>query len=108
MVKDSHTPQMMKLQLLFLPVLLLTAAYDLVSRRALLAPMAVIVAFVLSTLPFVIRTCRKDLLIALLSPLLLAARASAQVIGVASGMINARRSAAAHIKQTHCLRPANK
>jgi GT2 family glycosyltransferase len=108
MVKDSHTPQMMKLQLLFLPMLLLSAAYDLVSRRALLAPVAVIVAFVLSTLPFVIRTWRKDLLIAFLSPLLLAARASAQVIGVASGTMNARRSADAHLKQTHCLRSADK
>jgi len=108
MVKDSHTPQIMKLQLLFLPMLLLSAAYDLVSRRALIAPVAVMVAFVLSTLPFVMRTLRKDLLIAVVSPLLLAARASAQVIGVASGMMYARRSAHARLKRAHRLRSADK
>ena len=107
-VKDSHTPQIMKLQLLFLPMLLLSAAYDLASRRALLAPVAVMVAFVLSTLPFVIRTLRKDLLIAVVSPVLLAARASAQVIGVASGMMYAWRSADARLKQTPRLRSADK
>ena len=107
-VKDSHTPQIMKLQLLFLPMLLLSAAYDLVTRRVWLAPVVVMVAFGLSTLPFVIRAMRKDVMIALLSPLLLAARACAQVIGVAGGMMYARRSADARLRKTQHLRSAEK
>jgi glycosyltransferase involved in cell wall biosynthesis len=103
-IKDSHTPQIMKLQLLFLPLLLLSSGFDLVTRRPLVAPLAVIGAFFISTLPFVVRALRKDLTIAVLSPLLLAARASAQVVGVAGGLIYARGGAERRIKRTDRLR----
>jgi hypothetical protein len=52
--------------------------------------------FVISTVPFVLRAFKRDPLVALLSPALLAARAWAQVLGVAAGMIYAKgRSQAA-------------
>ena len=38
-----------------------------------------------STLPFAVRAIRKDPMVGLLSPVLLAARACAQVLGVAGG-----------------------
>ena len=106
-IKDSHTPQIMKLQLLFLPTLLLSTTYDIFSRRALLAPLAVMAVFCVSTLPFVVRTSRKDLLIAVISPLLFAGRACAQVIGIAGGLMYARRSMNARLKRAQNLGAAD-
>jgi cellulose synthase/poly-beta-1,6-N-acetylglucosamine synthase-like glycosyltransferase len=93
-VKDSHTPQLMKLQLLFAPVFLVAAAFDLVVRPAVLASVLVFAAFLLSTLPFVLRAIRKDFVVGLLSPALLAARTCTQVLGVTAGLIYARRKPA--------------
>jgi cellulose synthase/poly-beta-1,6-N-acetylglucosamine synthase-like glycosyltransferase len=92
-VKDSHTPQLMKLQLLLLPALLLAVIVDLALRSAVPVSAVVVAAFLLSTLPFAFRAIRKDFLVGLLSPALLAARACAQLLGVAAGLIYARRKA---------------
>jgi GT2 family glycosyltransferase len=89
-VKDSHTPQIMKLQLLLAPALLLSVAIDLIVRPAIPVSACVLGAFLLSTLPFALRAVAKDPLVGLLSPVLLAARACAQVLGVAAGLFNAR------------------
>src|SRR5260370_41858257 len=70
-VKDSHTPQIMKLQLLFAPALLIALAFDLTVRPTLRASALVIVGFLLTTLPFTLRAIRKDPLIGILSPVLL-------------------------------------
>lgn len=86
-VKDSHTPQLMKLQLLFAPALLLALALDLGFRPAVSVSGLVLFAFFVSTLPFALRADRKDRKVALLSPALLALRASAQVLGVTAGLI---------------------
>jgi glycosyltransferase involved in cell wall biosynthesis len=90
-VKDSHTPQIMKLQLLFLPVMLFAVVFDLAVRPRVPVSAAVLAGFLLSTLPFTLRAIRKDPVVGLLSPMLLAARACAQVVGVAGGLIYARR-----------------
>ena len=89
-VKDSHTPQTMKLQLLFAPVLLLAAVFDLAIRPVLSASAVVLAIFLLSTLPFALRAFRKDPIIGLLSPAILAARACVQILGVAGGLLYAR------------------
>jgi len=93
-VKDSHTPQTMKLQLLFAPALLLAVTFDLVARPAVSASALVLTGFVLTTLPFALRALRKDPLVGVLSPVLLAARACAQMLGVAAGLIYAGRKPA--------------
>lgn len=90
-VKDSHTPQIMKLQLLFAPALLLALLFDLALRPQVLASPLVLAAFLLSTLPFALRAVRKDPAIGALSPLLLALRACAQFLGVAAGIVYAVR-----------------
>jgi hypothetical protein len=56
----------------------------------------------ISTLPFAVRAIRKDPMVGLLSPVLLAARACAQVLGVAGGLIYARRKP---IEQTANSKP---
>lgn len=90
-LKDSHTPQLMKLQLLLLPALLLAILFDLVTRRRIPATALVLAAFGLSTLSFAVRAGRKDVTVGLLSPALLAARACAQFWGVVAGSISAFR-----------------
>jgi hypothetical protein len=89
-VKDSHTPQMMKLQLLFAPTLLTAIVFDLTARPRVPASAIVLGGLLLSTLPFTLRAMRKDPVVGILSPVLLAARACAQVMGVAAGLIYAR------------------
>ena len=86
-IKDSHTPQIMKLQLLFAPALLLGIAVDSIARPKVPLTVLVLIGFLISTLPFALRALGKDPLIALLSPVLLAARACAQVAGVAGGLV---------------------
>ena len=93
-VKDSHTPQVMKLQLLFAPALVTAIAFDLLVRPVVPASAVVLGAFVLSTLPFAARAFAKDPLIGLLSPAILAARACAQMLGVAAGVMFAGRKQA--------------
>jgi cellulose synthase/poly-beta-1,6-N-acetylglucosamine synthase-like glycosyltransferase len=85
-LKDSHTPQLMKLQLLFIPMLLLAGGIDLVQRWPLTASAIVLAMFLLSTLPFVVRAMKKDLIVALVSPALLAIRSGAQLLGVIAGL----------------------
>jgi GT2 family glycosyltransferase len=91
-VKDSHTPQLMKLQLLFAPALLAAAVFDLAARPPVPSTLIVLATFLLSTLPFVLRAIGKDPVVGLLSPLLLAARSCAQLLGVTAGLIHARRT----------------
>jgi GT2 family glycosyltransferase len=93
-VKDSHTPQVMKLQLLFAPALLVAIVFDLAVRPRMPASVFVLAAFVASTLPFALRAMRKDAVVGVLSPALLAARACAQFLGVAAGFMSARRKSA--------------
>lgn len=90
-VKDSHTPQVMKLQLLFVPALVVAILFDLILPWSVSLSALVVAAFLLSTVPFALRAFKKDPVIGLLSPLLLAARSCAQMFGVAAGMIYAAR-----------------
>lgn len=91
-LKDSHTPQLMKLQLLFAPALLLALVFDMAVRPGVPVSVLVLVAFIASTLPFALRAMRKDTIVGLISPALLAGRACAQVLGVMAGLVCARRN----------------
>lgn len=93
-VKDSHTPQVMKLQLLLWPALLVAGFVDIAARPRFPATLIVLSAFLLSTLPFVLRAMAKDVGVGLMSPFLLAARAGAQFLGATRGAIYAWRTLA--------------
>jgi glycosyltransferase involved in cell wall biosynthesis len=96
-VRDSHTPQLMKFQLLLLPALLLALVFDGVERPSVLSSGILLLAFLLSTVPFSVRAFRRDPQVGLLAPGFLAARAFAQCLGVFAGLVNAlRTSAPAH------------
>lgn len=89
-IRDSHTPQLMKFQLLLAPALLLAAALDRSLRPVMPSSALVLAVFLVSTLPFAVRAIRKDLIVGLLSPVLLAARSCAQLLGVTAGLLYAR------------------
>jgi GT2 family glycosyltransferase len=90
-VKDSHTPQLMKLQLLLLPALAFALMLDLLLRPRLPFTALVLAVFLITTLPFMLRAIRKDWLVGILSPAFLVMRACAQLLGVAAGLANACR-----------------
>ena len=48
----------------------------------------------LTTVPFALRAIRKDVILGILSPILLAARSCAQLLGVTAGLMYARRNPA--------------
>jgi len=100
-MKDSHTPQLMKLQLLFPPILLLAIFGDLVMHPKIPASLLVCAAFLVSTLPFAWRAIPKDPIVGLLSPVLLAARACAQLVGVTAGLIYFLRKPAEAANESH-------
>ncbi|HEX4783085.1 MAG TPA: glycosyltransferase [Candidatus Sulfotelmatobacter sp.] len=100
-LKDSHTPQLMKLQLLFAPLLLLAGFRDLLVHPKVPASLLVCAAFLVSTLPFVWRAAAKDPILALLSPVLLAARAGAQVLGIGAGLVYAGRKSTEPATESH-------
>jgi GT2 family glycosyltransferase len=91
-VRDSHTPQIMKLQLLLAPALFAAAAFDLETWPPIPVSGLVLAVFLLTTLPFAIRAFHKDRVVGLLSPFLLAARAGAQFLGATRGAIYAWRT----------------
>ncbi|MCA9965332.1 MAG: sugar transferase [Anaerolineales bacterium] len=96
-VKDSHTPQVMKLQMGLMGLLLATLPLLLLTPWAALLTGGVLLTFLLTTLPFVAKAWGKDRIVALTSPLLLAARALALGAGYGCGLVyrqNPRGSAA--------------
>jgi len=93
-LRDSHTPQIMKLQLLLAPALLIAINHDLLLPTSLPATALVLAAFLVSTLPFSLRAVRKDPFVGVMSPLILAARACSQALGIVAGLLYTRRRAA--------------
>lgn len=89
-VKDSHTPQLMKLQLLFAPAFVAGLGFDVFFRPALLASAVMACAFLLSTLPFASRTATKDPVVGMIAPFFLVARSCSQFLGVLSGIFRTR------------------
>ncbi len=100
-LKDSHTPQIMKMQLLFAPALLLAAFLDVVWRTRVPWSMLVCITFLFSTLPFTTRAIQKDPVVGLLSPFLLAARSCAQLLGVTGGLLAAWRAPTSAASESH-------
>lgn len=105
MVKDSHHPQLMKLQLLFAPALFASFLSDLFGLCAI-HPMSLIVIalFMVSTLPFSLRAFTKDPMVGILSPAILAARSCAQLIGVIGGTVYVLRGSSAGISDSAAVR----
>ncbi len=96
-VRDSHTPQVMKLQMLLAALLPAAAVGILITPWSALLLALVLGLFLISTLPFLRKAWRKDKAVALAAPFLLLARAVALGLGYAWGLARpARAGLAAH------------
>jgi GT2 family glycosyltransferase len=89
-IKDTHTPQLMKLQMLFGPALAGCAVLDVILKPAVPISVVVIAAFMMTCIPFSLRVAKKDPIVGAISPGVLAVRSCAQFLGVASGIIGAK------------------
>jgi hypothetical protein len=89
-IKDSHTPQLMKLQLLFGPAAIACLALDLYLRPTVPISVVVLGLFLVSTIPFTLRSGARDPAVGVISPMVLAARSCSQLFGVVAGVLKAR------------------
>ncbi len=90
-LKDSHTPQMMKIQLIFPPLIIGSAILAIMNNVFLFLPLLLMVVFLITTVSFSFRSLRRDVVVGLLAPVLLFLRASAQFSGVLSGTLFASK-----------------
>ncbi len=90
--KDSHTPQVMKVQILLMALILISLATALIAPApmrgwGLLLPAGILLLFLFTTLPFVRKAWRKDRTVAVAAPLLLMVRALALGLGYTWGTL---------------------
>jgi len=88
-VKDSHTPQLMKLQLIFGPVAVACFGLDLHLRPVIPMTAIAVGLFLVSTIPFTLRSALRDPAVGVISPMVLAARSFSQLCGVLAGVLKA-------------------
>ncbi len=86
-IKDSHTPQTLKLQIVLVALLLASTAVSILFPQFLFLPAFAAIIFLLTTVPFVAKAWPKDRAVALLSPFLLFGRALGLGFGTARGFI---------------------
>jgi glycosyltransferase involved in cell wall biosynthesis len=87
LVKDSHTPQVMKVQIGLVGLMGLGTAVLPFMPPLQIPLLLLFLFFLLTTLPFIQKTWPKDHTIALLSPFLLAVRALALGVGYVRGAV---------------------
>lgn len=93
MLADTHTPQILKIQLLLAAALAISLMSGIVWHLLWWGALAVLCGFVFTTLPFVWVTLRKDVPVALLAPALLFLRAWGLGLGFAVGLLHLSFSA---------------
>ncbi len=86
-VRDSHTPQVMKVQMGLMALILLSLASLLLTEWSAVPLLLFLAAFLLTTAPYTAKAWRKDRAVALVSPLLLGVRALALGAGYAWGTV---------------------
>lgn len=89
-VRDSHTPQVMKLQMGLIALALLALSAALLFPWAWPAVIVFLALFLATTIPFTRKAWRKDKAVALAAPALLAVRALALGFGYSAGVARPR------------------
>ena len=92
-VQDSHTPQVLKMQMALTTLSLAALPLGLFWRPALWGAAALMLAFLLSALPFTVKALRKDWPVGLIAPLMLAVRALTLTAGFGAGSLHFRGKA---------------
>jgi glycosyltransferase involved in cell wall biosynthesis len=86
-ISDSHTPQTLKLQVILAGCLLASLISAILQPASLFISGIVIVLFLASAIPFIIKTLRRDPAVTVVAPALLFVRALALGIGFAAGLL---------------------
>ncbi len=94
-IKDTYTPQLMKLQLLFWPALLGGLIADAFLKDSMHVSLIVLLAFLVTAAPFFFHAMIKDPLVGILSPGIIAVRSGVQFLGVIGGIDGANVKAGA-------------
>lgn len=89
-VRDSHTPQIMKVQMGLMALILVALASLLFTRWSALPLVLLLAAFLLTAVRFTGKVWRKDRAVALIAPLLLGGRALALGFGYTWGTLRPR------------------
>ncbi|HSM58537.1 MAG TPA: sugar transferase, partial [Candidatus Sulfomarinibacteraceae bacterium] len=89
-VRDSHTPQVMKVQLALMAAALLSAAGILFTGWSAILLALFLLLFLATTVPFVRKAWKKDRAVAIAAPLLLGVRALGLGFGYAWGTLRPR------------------
>ena len=86
LLRDSHTPQILKLQILLIPLLVIGAALSLLWPSWWWFPVSAAVLLLASMIPFCLRAWRANPAVALVAPGLLLVRAVSLGTGLAAGI----------------------
>lgn len=89
-VSDSHTPQVIKVQMGLLAVALPLTLATIVAPQIVALTVGTWSAFGLTTLPFLVKIARRDSGVLLVAPLMIALRALGLGVGLAVGLIRFR------------------
>lgn len=93
MMKDTYTPQTLKLQILFLFLFLTFSAGMLLWPKGMVYPASAMLAlFTLAVVPFAGLAFRRDPVVGFFSPLFLSLRAASLGLGFLWGFLNTRRN----------------
>ncbi len=87
LVRDSHTPQTLKLEMVFAMLFLSSLVLSPVSSQALFYGLFPLAGFLVTICPFVLRLFRQDPAVALFAPFLLSARAVSLSLGLIFGTL---------------------
>jgi lipopolysaccharide/colanic/teichoic acid biosynthesis glycosyltransferase len=98
-VQDSHTPQILKVQILLLALILAAAFGAFITFWSAVALALFLATFLVSTLPFLAKAWPKDHIVALAAPFLLGTRALALGFGYAWGLVRSQPN----ISQEHTI-----
>ncbi|KAA3663034.1 MAG: hypothetical protein DWQ04_11715, partial [Chloroflexi bacterium] len=86
-IKDSHTPQILKVQMLLVALMLATGALGMLFPSVFVLATISLITFFLTTVPFISKAWSKDKLLAMASPTPLFVRALALGFGYFWGVI---------------------
>jgi glycosyltransferase involved in cell wall biosynthesis len=89
MLKDSYTPQTLKLQIVSLALFLICLPFTWLLPNLIFYPLVLLfILFILSALPFTKLALKRDLAVGILSPFLLSIRAVSLGLGIIWGIVS--------------------
>lgn len=104
LVNDSHTPQLLKVQVGLMPVLVATLFLALGGMLPWGAFGAVLAVFGLTTLPFCVKAVARDRAVGIVAPLFLLVRAGALAAGWAAGVLSLAWGTEGHVGFTWAVK----